>query len=363
VTLRRNLPEGQDRYGIVDDMTTGAFANARRRRALAADKRAGVFARGRARSLQYQFVRDHWQYLGALVIGAGGLGSLGLLLMPAGDIRAFLAGVLVAGVLAAAVFTVVLSTGTAASMMGDSAEQWTAQELRKLPDGWRLVNHVLLRKAPDIDHVLVGPGGAYAVETKWSAQPWRLPGDGRLQEAVEQARANAADLSMWTEFRRAAGKVIPLVVVWNAHESAVNETRVDGVLVLRGRHVKAWGTSLPAGRLTSEQVDQAWALLDRKVQSREARYNDIDAVPPSIFQLASRVWAGLLAMLATVLLMGYAVRLVHSSLWAAAMFAIFGGAALLARRWSRIRAYATASLAATALSGLALWSFVLYKVA
>ncbi|MBV9292831.1 MAG: NERD domain-containing protein [Frankiales bacterium] len=345
-------------------MSTGEFATARRRRALAADKRAGVFARSRARGLQYQFVRDHWRRLATLMVGAGGLGSVGLLLMPAGAIRVFFSGALVASVIAVAVFVVVLSTGTAATMMGDSAEQWTAQELRKLPDGWRLINHVMLRRAYDIDHVLVGPGGAFAVETKWSSHPWRLPGDERLRGAVNQARTNAADLTKWTEFRKATGTVTPLVVVWDTStHSEVNECEFSGVSVVRGRHVKDWDWTLGPDVLTGEQVDRAWALLDQHVLRREARLNDIEAVPPSIFQLAARVWISFLVMLLTVLLVGYTIRLVDSTIWHAAVFVVFGAAAFVARRFPRIRVYAIASLAATALSGLALWGFVLYRVA
>jgi len=102
------------------------------------------------------------------------LGSLALWFMPDGQFRAFCAGLVVAGDLGAVAFWVAQATGTASTMMGDLAEQWTASELRKLRRrGWRVLNHVMLKQR-DIDHVLIGPGGVYAVETKWGPDPGRF---------------------------------------------------------------------------------------------------------------------------------------------------------------------------------------------
>lgn len=67
--------------------------------------------------------------------------------------------------------SLVLLSGTAPLMMGELAEQWTAQELRPLTKhGWRLVNHFGLGYGGQ-DHVLVGPGGVVLLETKSSATP------------------------------------------------------------------------------------------------------------------------------------------------------------------------------------------------
>jgi len=81
-------------------------------------------------------------------------------------------GGLVVGAIGAATVSmlalwVTLVTGTAYRSMGATAEEWTASELRPLRRRrWRVANHVALGR-PDIDHVLVGPGGVIAVETKW----------------------------------------------------------------------------------------------------------------------------------------------------------------------------------------------------
>ena len=65
-------------------------------------------------------------------------------MLPAGYVRGFAGGSSVTSVIALLAFWVIQATGTAATMMGDDAERWTASELRKLRrHGWRLVNHVM----------------------------------------------------------------------------------------------------------------------------------------------------------------------------------------------------------------------------
>jgi hypothetical protein len=128
-----------------------------RRRALAGDARAGTWARGQARTAQREFLLEHWWlfalFLLAVLAVAIGCGRL----MPNEFMKGLVLGAaLVAGPGAVWVIAVQV-TGSAPVMMGDQAEQWTAQELRKLSRrDWRLVNHFALA-SDDIDHVLIGP--------------------------------------------------------------------------------------------------------------------------------------------------------------------------------------------------------------
>lgn len=99
-------------------------------------------------------------------------------------------------------------------MMGDQAEQWTAQELRTTrPLGWQVVNHFLLRR-DDIDHVLIGPGGVYAVETKWSNDRGGRYARTQERDAVAQASSNARSMTLWSELRTSGVQVQPVAVVW-----------------------------------------------------------------------------------------------------------------------------------------------------
>jgi Nuclease-related domain len=75
------------------------------------------------------------------------------------------------------------------------AEEFTAAELRRLRlKGWKRVDHVEFH-AYDVDHVMVGPGGVFVIETKYTNVPWPIS-DNRFEnswanDAAAQARRNA----------------------------------------------------------------------------------------------------------------------------------------------------------------------------
>ena len=102
------------------------------RRQLASDQRAGIAARGRARRAQRAFARRNWRLLLLTALGMTAPTLLVLPLLPAGFLRGLLLGSALTATAGLLAFTVVQATGTAATLMGDTAEQWTASELRRL---------------------------------------------------------------------------------------------------------------------------------------------------------------------------------------------------------------------------------------
>lgn len=106
-------------------------------------------------------------------------------------VRGLALGTSLAEVAGALVVLVVIQTGTGPTMAGELAEQWTAQELRPLlKHGYRLANHVDVDVRGDADHVLVGPGGLYVLETTWSATEW-TDGDRFFAAPLRQAQDRA----------------------------------------------------------------------------------------------------------------------------------------------------------------------------
>jgi hypothetical protein len=170
-------------------------------------------------------------------------------------------------------------------MMGDLAEQWTASDLRRLgARGWRLVNGV--RLGVEIDHVLIGPGGMIAVESKWSGSSWATSiGRARVVSAVEQVRRGARQLRLLSELRRCGIEHVgSVVVLWgpDAADVAIAGSEPDATAVVAGSDISAWLGELPGGVLTSEQIHGAWAVLDVQCRKADVWSADHTTSPPSL---------------------------------------------------------------------------------
>lgn len=285
----------------------------RRERVLASDVRAGSWARGRARLAQREYLRARWRAYAAFVIGL----LVGTLVVASLMPSEFLSGLVVGGFLVACPALLwswtVQVTGTAPVMMGDMAEQWTASQLRKMRNrGWRVVNHFVLAM-DDIDHVLIGPGGAYALETKWSATPWASEfGQARTRDAVRQAKVNARRLQLWHPFKTRSLQVGAVVVLWGGGVKDWPDSElvssVDGVTVIAGHGLTAWAGDRDAVTLHEQGVAEAWTALAAQV----ARRDPVDAlahpVPASIEQVVEHVGAAIVCAISGVLFLGHLVR-------------------------------------------------------
>lgn len=293
----------------------------RRIRVLASDARAGSWARRRARVTQREYLRERWRLHAGLMIGLLVLTLVVAWLMPTGFLRGLVVGaLLVAGPAALWSWTLQV-TGTAPVVMGDMAEQWTAGELRKLRTrGWRMVNHFVLAK-DDVDHVLVGPGGAYAFETKWSATSWRSDfGQARLREAVAQAKANARILRLWHPLKSRQVTVEPVVVLWGGgvKDWPVGEriSQVEGATVLTGHALPTWAADRCATALREEQIAEVWSALDAQVTRRDAIDELNHPVPASVEEIVTRIGLAFLSSVFGLLFVGELVRLIDP-LWLA----------------------------------------------
>lgn len=311
-----------------------------RRWRLAGDRRAGSYPRGLARRKQYEHLRRLWAwYAPTLVI------VLALLLVAVHFISSdFADGLLLGGGLVAVLMAlwnqVVYATGTAPTMMGDLGEQWTAQELRKLGRaGWRLVNHVMLTER-DIDHVLVGRGGVFAVETKWTAMPWQWdPVDPRIVAAASATHQSARRLTLWKNLTTwHIGPVHPVVFLWGQGAAAIPaDAEVDGVRIVTPASAAAWRASLPQAGLDAEQIHGAWRALDAQCRLRDPREEETTPVPVSPSEWATRlvvtVGAAIAGMLAIVSLVGAGLVWPLAVTWWVLMLTV----GLAATRISRVR--------------------------
>jgi hypothetical protein len=263
-----------------------------REKVLASDHRAGIWARSTARNRQRFFVRKNWRILVSIAAAMGGLFAVITLFVPEGFQRGFVVGVAAASTVAALHTFVLLFSGTATTIMGDLAEQWTAQELRPLTaHGWKLVNHFGLAYG-DNDHVLVGPGGVVLFETKWNGDEWKsAERDGRIQSALLQARDGGHQLARWHGLRKhGVSNVDTVVVLWGRQQDGsalLSGGRRDaqGTLVIHGKDVKDWALRQRRDRLTDQQINGIWSEMERHLQGRDALEQNRNPLPRSMRDL------------------------------------------------------------------------------
>jgi hypothetical protein len=232
--------------------------------------RAGIGPRREARRRQRAFVREYWPWL----LGAGLLVILPLWIVGVDEGREytiFLAGAFAASVGSTIVISVWVGSGSLTFMLGQQGEQWTSEELRPPGRrGWKLVDHVPLGGRSDADHVLIGPGGVYALETKVTGRTWNLARpDDRLVRAARQARrqARAVQMRLLANDACVRVEVHPVLVLWGYYTGSTEE--VEGVPVVHGSKLREWAERLPDGTLTAEEVERAAAGLLRYVARRE----------------------------------------------------------------------------------------------
>ncbi|MBX0330187.1 NERD domain-containing protein [Oscillochloris sp. ZM17-4] len=178
--------------------------------------------------------------------------------------------------------------------LGRWGEERAADSLRGLlSDEWTLVQNFSFpnRAWGDIDLLLVGPGGIWALEVKAYSGAIRNLGDTweRLHKGTwrrlqahpgKQARRNAVNLKTYLDQQGVAVKWVEAVVVWAGDEDDGDET---GSLSVKDPDTRVWranslaedGEELfqPKHGLSPEQVEAALAVLRKAVdEARQAEY-------------------------------------------------------------------------------------------
>lgn len=339
LTVKSCLP-GVDRSSV---SALTSYTASRRMRALASDRRAGTYPRGRVRRAHRDYVRRHVRILLLAFALFGATTAVPAFIVRSELGRGVVIGLGVAGSVGVLCQWIVMATGTGPLMMGELAEQWTASELRKLcSEGWRLVNHFSL-DGRDMDHVLVGPGGIVVLETKWSATAWD---DGwhadRIARAASSVGESAKRLALWHEM-----KTLQLpppksaVLLWGGDESSLPMRPSGPVHLLHGSQAARRIRAFPTDVLSAHQVEQAWTVLDKHAATRDPADARNWPMPPSAGELAGRlavsVLTGLGAFVAAVEILD-----VTRSGWITVLASIgLGAAASPLRRFARARLVVT----------------------
>lgn len=205
-------------------------------------KRAGAAVRQALRAEFRTHLNAYRRRYGAFLIVwlsfVAGFGVLMVVLRVSDFLVGLFVGVLL-GVLPLFAHVLYVALGLGHRSMGAEAEQWTAAELGKLDHRWLVFHDVPLSQS-NIDHVAIGPGRVYAIETKWTA---RSDVDRFLKGASWQAARQAEELSDELRKRGVGRQARPLLVVWGpgmADRLGEKPQAVNKVPVVAGRHSDVW---------------------------------------------------------------------------------------------------------------------------
>jgi hypothetical protein len=215
-------------------------------------RRAGRHVKRRLRGEIRAVARRHWRMLAIVFAGWGVLtiaASGGAVIGGQTHLAAFFTGLMI-GIAALLWQHFLVGQGFAHRQIGGDAETWTAEKLAKLDDRiWRVYHDVPLSHG-NIDHVVVGPGRVYAVETKWSGarEQTRF-----LKGGARQSARNAEVLQAILAARGCNRQVLPLLVVWGGGVA-------DGL----GEAPQLWGdTRVVAGHHSEVWIERIRQAADR----------------------------------------------------------------------------------------------------
>jgi hypothetical protein len=156
--------------------------------------------------------------------------------------------------------------------LGDNGEVAVAKELARLNSSWRTIHSVPVGAGEsDIDHVVIGPGGVFTVNTKHlpDARVWvrgdTFMVDGRRRTYVRNSRHEASRASRFLSAK--VGFPVPvtgIIAIFGARGGyTIKEQPSDGhVVVVARSEIAKWLGRKPS-TLASEQVEAIYSAARR----------------------------------------------------------------------------------------------------
>jgi hypothetical protein len=141
---------------------------------------------------------------------------------------------------------------------GAEGEEEVARRLKGLPDPWLALHDLPIgTRNANVDHLVIGPGGVFTMNTKNLSGPVRVDGDtvrvnGVRQHYVRNARYEAARVARLLSHHAQMPVAVHGVVVVITPELTVRQQPGDVTVVAR-RGVRKWLERRPQ-TLTHEQV-------------------------------------------------------------------------------------------------------------
>lgn len=132
-------------------------------------------------------------------------------------------------------FWMLIHDGELHRRLGIMGESWSASELAALKKrGWVMFDNVLFENF-DVDHVLVGPAGVFAIETKLTVMP---NAEDYVDAAIRRSRAGARKVTLLLRPHRI--HVTPVLFLWGPGYRDVAIDDSSGITIVKGNDVSHW---------------------------------------------------------------------------------------------------------------------------
>jgi hypothetical protein len=199
-----------------------------------------------------------------------------VLLWPLSPLAAlFILEALILGELGLLWFWLVVHDGELHRRLGIMGETWSKDELSWLSKrGWHLFNNVPF-EGFDVDQVLIGPGGIFAIETKFSA---RFDASQYVAAAVGQSTNNAHKIIFLLRAFQVDVHVSPVLFLWGPGYREMKVESFRNLTIVRGNDVRSWVRALIKSPTVVEEgrVKQAADAI-RQFQSMRQKYESSEA--------------------------------------------------------------------------------------
>jgi Nuclease-related domain len=156
----------------------------------------------------------------------------------------------------------------------ETANLFESRRMRRA--GWGVV-HIVPFRGENVDHVVFGPAGVLAIESKWANTPWKeFEGgiDAYGKKPLSQAWRGARHIRYLLRDAGVETDVVPVVIQWGpgglTHVDWSHRRFEDGVLVLRGRCADEWIDELESfvhSRLDHDQLTAVRLALETRVNA------------------------------------------------------------------------------------------------
>jgi len=162
---------------------------------------------------------------------------------------------------------------------GERGELKVAEALEDLRSGGYRIFHDLCRDGFNIDHVVVGPAGVFAIETKYCSgrgvinfrngeglflndQPWQ-----GVRDPVTQARGNAAEIRKLIHENCAVNVLVTAVVVFVGEWKVKEKWQTTDARVVSESQLRQYFERQDQPQLTRNEIKLIASHLERSAKS------------------------------------------------------------------------------------------------